>query len=296
MKTFASQFFTHQFQGFAVYTLRNEALELAVAPELGAKIISLKNRRTNREWLWHPGEALRLFKNQPLDDFSASPLAGVDECLPTIAPCAWRDRQLPDHGEVWSQPWQVDDHAWRRGVLTTRIRLSTSPFAFERNLELRGNEVRLAYKLTNLGATEENFIWAMHPLLQLAAGDNLELPDSTRQILAGETWINNVVSAIPDRNCAKVFACPVGEGRAAIKNEAQGDRLEFVWDAAENNGLGLWLTRGGWHGHHHFALEPTNAADDSLAVAAGQKRCGTVAAGGTVAWRLFLRVGMNRLI
>lgn len=295
MKACANQFFAGAFQGFAVYTLRNEALELAVAPELGAKIISLKNLRTGREWLWHPGDNLKLFKNHPHDDFSASPLAGMDECLPTISPCVWHGRPLPDHGEVWNQPWQVDEDAWRNGILTTRVRLNTLPFALERILELHGNEVRLAYKLSNLGAADEDFIWALHPLLRLAAGDELELPESTRRLLKGEAWINNVASAIPARNCAKVFACPIREGWAAVKNEAQGDRLEFVWDAAENNALGLWLTRGGWHGHHHFALEPTNAADDSLAVAAGQKRCGTVAAGGAVTWRLLLRVGMNGL-
>jgi hypothetical protein len=32
--------------------------------------------------------------------------------------------------------------------------------------------------------------------------------------------------------------------------------------------LGIWITRGGWHGYEHAALEPTNAASDSLAEAA----------------------------
>src|ERR1039458_10375594 len=91
-----------QLQGFAVHVLGNDGVELAMVPELGAKIISLKNLRTGREWLWHPHDSLRLFKNQPLDDFAASPLVGMDECLPTILPCSWRGRQLPDHGEVWN--------------------------------------------------------------------------------------------------------------------------------------------------------------------------------------------------
>ncbi len=292
MKALTNHSSTRQFQGFVVHVLNNDEVELIVVPELGAKIISLKNLRTRREWLWHPGDHLKLFRNQPGDDFSTSPMVGMDECLPTILPCSWRDRTLPDHGEVWNQSWQVDQDAWGNGVLTTSIQLKFSPFAFQRTIELHGNEVRFSYKLSNLIAVEEKFIWAIHPLLRLAAGDELDLPGSTRQLLNGETWVDAVALAVPDKNCAKVFASPVNEGWAAVKNERQGDRLEFAWDPEENDTLGLWLSRGGWHGHHHFAIEPTNASDDSLVVAAGRKHCGTIAGHSSATWQLSMRVGI----
>jgi galactose mutarotase-like enzyme len=288
----ASTLVVRQLQGFAVYLLANDRVELAVVPELGARLISLKNLRTGREWLWHPGDRLQLFKNNASDDFSISPLVGMDECLPTIIPCAWRGRQLPDHGEVWSQPWQVEQKNHAAGKLTTSIRLKTSPFFFQRSIELSGNEVKFDYQLSNLAPTEEPFIWAAHPLLRLVAGDELQLPDSTRKLLQGHAWINDVAVAIPEKQCAKLLATPLTEGRAAIHNAAQGDRLEFSWPVAENNTLGLWLTRGGWHGHHHFALEPTNAGADSLAVAATRKCSGVLAAHSTVSWSFSLRVGL----
>jgi hypothetical protein len=115
-------------QGFDVYVIRTAAVELAVVPELGARIISLKNLRTGREWLWHPAARLKLFRNRLGDDFARSPLAGWDECLPTIAPCEWRNRLLPDHGEAWSIPWTVDEVFWERGVVKTCARLPVSPF------------------------------------------------------------------------------------------------------------------------------------------------------------------------
>lgn len=292
MKALANRFAIHRLQGFAVHVLNNDEVELAVVPELGAKIISLKNLRTGREWLWHPPEGLKLFKNQVHDDFSTSPLVGIDECFPTIEPCSWQGRELPDHGEIWSVPWQVDGEAWDNGMLRTKARLRISPFEFERTVELQGNEVRIRYQLHNLGAFAESFLWAMHPLLRLEAGDELELPDSTRELLNGETWVDAVTSTIPDRNCAKIFARPVSEGWAAIHNKTRGDRLEFAWDSAENNTLGLWLTRGGWHGHHHLAIEPTNADDDSLAVTAGRKHCGTIAGKSSINWQLCLHVGL----
>ena len=280
-----------QLQGFAVHTLRSEAVTLSVVPELGAKIISLKDLRTQREWLWHPRDNLELFRNNPQDAFSDSPLVGMDECLPTILPCTWRGRELPDHGEVWNRAWEVDSNALRLGVLKTKIKLKSSPFIFERAITLKGREILIDYKLSNLGDSEEDFVWALHPLLRLVAEDKLKLPGSTRKLLNGENWVDALASAIPDRDCAKAFAHPVSEGWAAVKNGVTGDCLQFVWNSLQNNSLGLWITRGGWHGYHHFAIEPTNADDDCLATASKRKRCGTVAGNGSVAWQLLLRVG-----
>jgi hypothetical protein len=283
------------FQNFAIYILNNGEVEVAVVPELGAKIISLRNLRTGREWLWHPVGGLKLFKNQIGDDFFTSPLVGIDECLPTITPCSWQGRQIPDHGEVWRVPWQVDAEALRSGTLKSSVTLKVSPFKLIRTIELRGNVVHLRYELINRSLKEESFIWAIHPLLRLEDGDQLELPDSTHKLLNDIIWISAIGSAIPENKCAKTFARPICRGLAAVRNEINGDRLEFEWDSVENNTLGLWLTRGGWHGHHHFAIEPTNADEDVLALAAERKRCGIVAAADSVTWQIRLRVGLNKI-
>jgi len=278
-------------QGFEVYVLSNEDVELAVVPALGAKIISLKNLRTGREWMWHPHGPLKLFQNVPGDAFSQSPLIGADECLPTISPCVWQGRALPDHGEVWNRPWKTDPATLENGVLKTSIRLEISPFDFERAIELRGNEIQISYQLHNRGTTSEQYVWAIHPLLSLRAGDRLELPPSTRALLNGAPWLDTVATAIPERMSAKVFAKPITEGLAAIANPITGERLEFEWAPGENDTLGLWLTRGGWHGHHHFAIEPTNADSDMLALAAAKGRCGVLAAGDVSTWQIRLRLG-----
>jgi hypothetical protein len=291
MNTIENSFKVRHEQGFAVYVLRNQRVEIAVVPELGAKIISLKNLETGREWMWHPPGGMKLFRNGPDDDFSKSPLVGVDECLPTIAPCSWRGRDLPDHGELWNTPWSVDRAAWKGGVLKNRARLGISPFEFERTIELQDNEIRINYQLNSRSGEEEDYLWAMHALLKLRAGDRIELPASTRGMLNGEAWIDALDSAVPAGSCAKAFAGPLREGWAGIVSADTGDRLEFEWDPAENNTLGLWLTRGGWHGHHHFALEPTNSDADALSVAAGRKRCGVVAASGSAAWQIYFRIG-----
>ena len=293
MKALAHSFAVQRQQGFAVYLLSNDEVELAVVPELGAKIISLKNLRTGRQWMWHPPAGARLFANRPGDAFAHSPLVGADECLPTIAPCVWQGRELPDHGEVWHEAWEVDAEAWANGILKTSVRLKISPFEFERIIELREREIRLDYRLTNLSPRAEAFLWAFHPLLNLQPDDQLELPGSTRALLNGTAWLDTVPLTTPEKKCAKVFAQPVTGGLAGIRNRTTGDRLEFTWNPAENDTLGLWLTHGGWHGHHHFAIEPTNSASDALTLAVEQNHCGLVPAAESVSWQIGLRVGAN---
>lgn len=290
MKVSANNAAVRHEQDFTVYVLSNTETEVAVVPELGARIISLKNRRTGREWMWHPGDGLKLFRNCPGDSFSNGPLVGMDECLPTVEPCIWRGRQLHDHGEVWMAAWAVDDGAWKSGILKTSVSLKISPLDFARTLELDKNELRLTYELFNRSRMPEYFIWAMHPLLQLRAGDRLVLPLSTRESLNGEGWIDELDLAIPKGSFSKIFAGPLKSGFAAIHSDTTGERIEFEWVPVENDGLGLWLTQGGWHGHHHFAIEPTNAGADALTTAVARKWCGLIEGASSVKWWVHIRI------
>jgi hypothetical protein len=153
-----------------------------VAPELGAKILSLKNLETGREWMWRPAGSFRLFRNRLGDSFEHSTLVGADERLPTITPCKWEGRELPDHGEVWSIPWTVDRHVWDKGHIKTTVATPVSPFLFERTVRLDENEVRLEYALKNISRRPEPFLWAFHPLLELVEGDWFALPEDTRSV------------------------------------------------------------------------------------------------------------------
>jgi hypothetical protein len=277
-------------QGFEVFVLRNEMVELALVPALGAKIISLCNLVTGYEWMWHPPVGMKLFCNRLGDDFVASTMTGWDECIPTIAPCLWKNRKLPDHGEAWSVPWSIDLEAFGRGVLKTSITLAVSPFRFERSLELRGNEIHLNYQLENLSHEPEEFFWAMHPLLPVDDSSQLQLTAETRKSLAGEQWINGLKFNAELPAYRKAYAGPLREGQVGIVNNADRDRLHFEWDTKSNAILGLWLTRGGWNGYQHIALEPANGAPDTLTEAVKAGRCGLVQPKQQESWQIKLRL------
>jgi len=124
-------------QEFTVVRLTNETAEIAVMPQLGARLLSLRNLHSGREWLWRPTGPLRLFRNSPGAEFSTGTMVGADECLPTIAACDVAGRKLPDHGEVWTQAWTLDEPALVHGTIRTTIQLPLSPLCFTRTIHAR---------------------------------------------------------------------------------------------------------------------------------------------------------------
>lgn len=276
--------------GFEVLWLRSPEVNLAVAPALGAKVTSLQNRRSGREWMSFPTAARELFPNLFGDDFSRSPVAGWDECLPTIASCDWAGAARPDHGEVWSIPWQLDEPAWEQKRITTTVRLPLSPFQLTRSLSLHDSRLTADYELTNCSHAAQPFLWAMHPLLALEAGDQLELPAEAAAQIRAEPWLTSLQFAPDSARCGKVFIHPLRHRQAAVFNSRTGDRLTFSWDGEWCNTLGIWLTRGGWNGQHHLALEPATSPHDSLAAAARDGLCPVLPPRATIKWSVRLEL------
>jgi hypothetical protein len=235
--------------------------------------------------MWRPGPELKLFKNRAGDDFARSTMIGWDECIPTIAPCAWNGRDLPDHGEAWSAKWEVDEPAFASGRLRTTMDLPVSRLRFARTLGLVKNQIIATYALTNLANEPQEFVWAMHPLLEICPEDRLELTEETRKSLGDEPWLRSLDLQDREPRFVKTFAGPLREGTAGIFNSRTKDRLTIHWQTAQNPFLGIWLTRGGWNGYHHLALEPTNARSDSLAEAVNEtKAFGALAPNETREW------------
>jgi galactose mutarotase-like enzyme len=296
--------------GFAVVGLRSDAAEVRVMPQLGAKIISLLDRRSTREWLWRPENA-RPFQNRPGDPFETSTMTGADECLPSVAPCVIDGQQIPDHGEVWQRPWELDSESLNANQICTRIQLTGLPLRFERLISLAGERsaiVRLAYRLTNLSDEPQRFLWSFHPLMQIQPGDELIVPASKVKVEATTLPDMHKGDIIPWPNpradvelhrlslgaqpaYLKVFAQDLADGDVRIVNRQSGDQLTFRFDRRELPALGIWLTRGGWNGYHHFAIEPTHAPFDSLADAADAGACPMLKSRETISWTVELELG-----
>lgn len=292
--------------GFLVQMVRSATVSAEIIPALGAKISSLVNLQTGREWMWSPPERM-LFANKTGDSFPDGTKIGADECFPTIAACEWRGRSLPDHGEVWTEAW---DAAIEDGRVKTSINCPISPFRLERTASLSGSCLRLDYAATNLSSEHQECLWAIHPLLTIEPGDELHLPASSFRVDASMgcglgdrgaagNWPSPRVGMQLDRldfgnddpAAVKVFTDSLQEGVVTVRNRNTRDQLIFRFDPNVLNTVGVWINRGGWNGYHHLAIEPTNGAPDRLDIAAQEwARCWTLAPKETRRWWVSLEV------
>ncbi|MEM5947959.1 hypothetical protein WKV44_05335 [Spirochaetia bacterium 38H-sp] len=299
-------------EGFSAVGLRSRQAELLMVPQLGGRIVSLVGLKSGREWLWHREKQGWLWENNAGDDFALSPQAGIDECIPTVAPCCFKGRLLPDHGEVWYKGWELDSSALARGVICSRVVLDVSPFVFERCISIDSDgSFLLDYKLENWGIEDEPFIWSLHPLKSIKEGDYLVLPDEIDfirldgglgvPIQRGDVWAypepfsgirldRLQVPGDGSELCVKGFAGPLKHGWASVCNDNTADSIKISWDADVIPYLGIWINRG-LGGAHHVGLEPCTGIPDSLAIAANEwKTVETIAPSQKLRWRIKIEI------
>lgn len=154
--------------------LGNEALSVGVLPRLGGKLTSLRGLASGREHLLQPPENpwRDADYGAPFADYDTS---GFDDCFPTVGACSLSDgTTCPDHGELWPLSWEVLSQNEASMALAARGRCF--PYLFRRGISLQGSAVVLDYEVENTGEQAFPYLWSSHPLLQVAPGDQVELP------------------------------------------------------------------------------------------------------------------------
>jgi galactose mutarotase-like enzyme len=286
------------YETFSALAAENPSVAVTMLPELGGKLVSLRDLRTEHEWLWR-SDRLKLSR-QPhgASYIQQADVGGWDECFPTVAPCVYplapyQPRPLPDHGDLWSQAWTTEVQESARELrIAGSCRGVTLPCTFCRTLTLPSDAARIdmAYEVRNCGDQPLAFIWSAHPLFTLSPGMRLEFPRGSRFNSYSATAATHLPRSIglewpftvysdereialdplpgPDAGIAfKIWSEPLTEGWATL-SAPQGS-LRFGFDVAEIPQIALWLNAGGWSGiggepYCNLALEPCIGAQDSL--------------------------------
>jgi len=295
------------YEGLMSLRLENEGIRLCVLPDLGAKIISLVNKRTGREWLWRTPD-VELRPAEYAASFADYDLSGFDECFPTIGPVPYPEApfqgvEMPDHGEVWALPWPAEslDGAVRLSVEGVRF-----PYRFTKTIRLPAlDTVALDYEVEIYDGVALQAIWAAHPLFNVQPGMKIVLPEGTSvrrsdgEVQAwplvrdreGQEVDLSVVPPPTAKRADKLFTAKLPERWAALYDPATGEFLALTFP--DSPALGLWLNEGGWppgeKAHYNVALEPTNAGAEEINMAKRWKLPCTWE--GTVKWSLRLIFG-----
>lgn len=302
-----------QWHGLEDWVLESEAIQMIVVPTLGAKIVSLLDKRAGYEWLVGP---MRPPKPVPYAaTFIDQDMSGWDEMFPTINACnypaagPYHGRPLPDHGEVWTLPWQLEPSG------PDALRLSVTghviPYRLERTLSFAGpGQIRLAYEVENTGLAPLCFLWAAHPQFVADADTAIILPGSTTEVVNvvdGAAWGAEgqrypwPQAVTPDgRHCSldRIGPTTLGDCRkfylppaepiawAQVTNHRLGCSLRLAWQPEQVSYLGIWVDEGCYNTAPTVALEPSNGYYDSLTLAYHNQRVATCEPGARQIWEL----------
>lgn len=308
--------------GIRAWTLESEYLRTIVVPEMGAKLVSLFDKRNQLEWLVDPGH--RPFKQVPYGAaFENQDMSGWDEMFPTIVACAYPGDgenlgvPLPDHGEVWALPWEHE--LATPGELKLSVVGKALPYRLTRTLSYSdAATLRMQYELKNLGGERIPYIWAAHPQFTCGEQAEIKLPPQVTEVCntipADWGWgepetrfgwpqaltIGGKIVRIDRTGPAslgqarKFFVLPeIPVGSVGLVRRPSGDWLRLDWNPAEIPYLGIWVDEGALNHTTVTALEPTTGFYDSLAVAWEKKEVTVLESGATHTWSLKVQVGLG---
>ena len=162
-----------RYRGEDAVELANAELSVLVVPARGAKVVSLRDRLRDVEWLAAP---IRGWSTPTPGDWLSQDCGGWDECFPNVVsePHPLTGQLLAGHGEVWSRPWRLEDAGSTRVV--TSIVGTGLPFLLTRTLTLRANRLTCHYRLENLADEPLLANWLMHLLLEVVPSLTMTLP------------------------------------------------------------------------------------------------------------------------
>ncbi|MRN55893.1 hypothetical protein [Paenibacillus monticola] len=304
-----------EIEGYAAWIGETDLVSIGIIPELGSKMITLRNRKTDREWLWRSGKPLG--NGGYGSSFAAGDESGWDEMFPCIDACMypqqpWQDRAIPDHGEVWSLGWE---HHCTGSALHCRVEGVQLPYLLEKvySCATEGT-IRIDYTLTNKSDSPFSFLWAAHPLLQIHEGMQLHMPSELKEIevayseggrlgvsqdtrswpfvqtAAGIVDLSTMEPAAGNFAEKYYFTGKLGDGFVGISDPVTGEALWFTFPAEQVPYLAVWANYAGYGGNYHVALEPATGRMDSLQQAIPRNEAAVVEGQGIYRWFLEINI------
>lgn len=278
-----------------IVTLENPVLKLMVRPDRGGRIDQLQDLSTGHEWLWHPpGYDPAQTGCLPLGScFDDHWTGGWDEIFPNDCAEYFQGNALVDHGELWSQPWQVLQHS--AGHLSLGLTCQTVPVRVEKTIQVHPEQPQatLQYRLQNLSEQTIPFLLKQHAAIAIAAGDEILLPDCDVEAaflefsrLIGQPGKTRFPKAIahdgreidlrsipPAKSKLQEFyyCSDLAQGQCGIRSRRARSDFLLRFDTADFPYVWVFQSYGGWHDHYALVLEPATTMPYSLDLACRQR-------------------------
>jgi hypothetical protein len=300
-------FHTRPRDGLPIVGLESDWLCVKVAPGVGGRIVSLRDRKSGYEFLWR-NQALRLERKAPGSPYDPHFYGGIDELLPNDLAESWDGLTGLDHGELWTS--SLD---WK--IANDRLILSgTLPgcgLEYERSMQLSENRpcFEFTYRIRNGSQCRRRFLWKLHAALTVEEGDVMDCPARFGQVVdpAWSRFKNTApfpwpmmdggqANVVPPANGTMDFfyLYELRSGQVAWRRPRSDLVFGYRFDLATFPYCWLFASYGGFEGHYTVVLEPCTAMPLSVAEAARLNQCSILEPGAVLETRVELWAGRGR--
>lgn len=282
----------YSINGIKVLRLTGKYLQLDLVPEIGGRIIGIKDLETEYQFLWkNPG--LDLKKLDAGSEYDPNFYGGIDELLPNDMPEEINGVNEPDHGELWTLPL---NYAVKNGAVSMSGTLPLCGLIYEKSLILSEDQpgIALHYKIVNPTRETRTFLWKFHAALAIEAGDEIICPAETavvadldysrRKDPAPFSWpIADGVRAdiIPEKDNTMdfLYLYNLREGRMGWRRPSSKLAFVYGFDAKVFPYSWYFASYGGFLGHYTAVLEPCTTMPISVGEAARLGQCSVLKPG-----------------
>lgn len=266
----------------SLVTLHSEVAAVALIPELGGRMIELADRRSGRQWLWR-NHRVPLVAHPLGADYDSNWVGGFEELFPNDTPSDHLGRAYPDHGELWSHVWSVDDQS--EGALTLSAVGPVTGSHLSKTVVVHENAVSVSYRIANTSRGPLPHLFKLHPAIAVDETCRIDMPGGLIEkvdsgfgnLLTGTdrpAWPGptDLAQCRPASSGAFefVYVHDSPEGWCGVTDHGAGTRLRIQYPRTVFPYCWLFITYGGWEGHNVVVLEPCTNYPKDLAAAVEQ--------------------------
>jgi galactose mutarotase-like enzyme len=275
--------------------LENAEIQLLIRPDLGGRIDQLYDKSADHAWLWHPptydaSQTRALPIGASFDEHWSG---GWDEIFPNDAAGEFREYSWVDHGELWSQSWEVQEHS--RFSVKLRLHCQTLPVRVEKTIEIHPTkpEFSIGYQFENLSDAEIPFLFKHHAAIAIEPGDEILLPDCLiepvvlefSRIIGQECKTKFPIAFDADGNEVNLkttrdrasqlqeffYSSELAEGACGIRNLRSQTSLNMQFDTTDFPYVWMFQSYGGWRDFYVLIAEPCTTMPYDLEIACQNK-------------------------
>ncbi len=243
-----------------IISLENKNISVLIDTYFGGKIIELKNKKTNYNWVWYLNNKHKNFNPAQFSDYDSQWIGGYEELFPNDKIELVNGEFSPDHGELWSSKWDLIDVGDDFLELSCEGYFSKS--IINKKFQLQENNIKVFYKIEDLKL--EKFLFKLHLAMPINKTivdfkfSHFQKVDNEFGNIISQNDLSNFLNNVNENESKNDFAYFYGnDGLINITNG--NNKVRIKYDQVSLPYLWVFQTRGGWNNLNVNVVEPCNA-------------------------------------